>query len=291
MVVDRTRTLTEEQCGRITGLAAVEQDDSGRQPLGEQARAALQRQGEGIAEHWLWHDPDLQAYACRFEGPVPTFELTADPASPAAAHSLLTGLKDELPQASIWAHGDRAQARIAAALLGLRMERELLLMRRELDQVPPSLPGPGGVLLRAFEPERDLPAWLDLNARAFAELPDQASVSEADLRAKISSSWFDATGFLVAESAGRMAGFHWTKVDPQARFDGVPSGEVYVLAVADEWRGTGLAQALLAAGLEHLAGCGLTTAHLYVDRTNERAVALYERAGFVHVDSDRLYRW
>lgn len=291
MVVDRSWTLTEEQCGRILGLAAAEQADSGRQPLGEPARAALAAQGEGIAEHWLWHDPELQAYACQFPGPVPTLELTADPACPAAAHSLLAGLKDALPQASFWAHGDRAQARIAAALLALGMERELLLMRRDLDPVLPAVMLPEGVTVRAFHPQRDLPGWLHLNATAFADLPDQASVSEADMQAKFGSDWFDAAGFLVAESAGRMAGFHWTKVDPQARFDQRPSGEVYVLAVADEWRGTGLAQALLAAGLEHLASQGLTTVHLFVDRTNERAVALYARAGFEHVDSDRLYRW
>lgn len=48
------------------------------------------------------------------------------------------------------------------------------------------------------------------------------------------------------------------------------------------WRGRGLGARLLEAVLEGAAGLGITRVELEVFETNERAIALYERNGFVH---------
>ena len=65
--------------------------------------------------------------------------------------------------------------------------------------------------------------------------------------------------------AGHLAGFCWTKVhagtDP-------PLGEIYVIAVDPTAHGRGLGGALTVAGLDHLAGLGLTVGMLYVDESN-----------------------
>lgn len=284
-------TLTEEQCERIHAIAHREEADTGRRPLGEGTRDVL-RTDEVPAgfTHWLWHDPDLQAYASHDQRSG-TVELTATPAHPLAAHALLSALQQQIASADLWAHGDRAQARIAAAVAGLPLQRELLLMSRTLTDLPEGPGLPSGTSVRGFDPERDRDAWLRLNSVAFAALPDQGSMTAADLDSKLRQPWADLPGFLVAQSDGSIVGFHWTKRDPEAHIDGAESGEVYVLGVDPEVRGNGLARGLLQAGLEHLRDQGLARAHLFVDESNHAAVRLYLAAGFRQIDTDRQYHW
>lgn len=292
MALDLAATLTAEQRQRILAIAAAEQAESGRPPLGEGARAALAGSAGGILRQWLWHDPDLQAYACvTADGAQEVHEFTSQPDRPATAHALLAALRAAAPSGALWAHGDRAQARIAAGLAGLPVTRELLLMSRSLRPPPVLRPVPPLVTIRPFDPDSDGPDWLRLNAVAFADLPDQAGIGPEELNRKVTADWFDAAGFLVAEAGGELVGFHWTKIDPAVRVGGQRSGEVYVIGVAPDQRGTGLAPALLDAGLDHLARAGMTTAHLYVEADNVAAVALYRRSGFEVIDTDRLYVW
>lgn len=278
---------------RISEVAAAEESRSGRRPFSEGLRAALQG-GRHDAADWLWLDPAGGAFAGRQPGPTaPLVEIAAAPDNPTAGPELLRRLTAELPRGLLWAHGDRSEGRRSAEAVGLAQARELWLMVRELSGagIAAEAALPEGVLLRDFHPTTDVGAWLALNQEAFADLPDQASWTAADLWQRLDSDWFDPQGFIVAERDGRLVGFHWTKVDPGAGFSGEPSGEVYVLAVAPEERGTGLARALLHAGLEHLRGRGLSNAHLFVDANNSPAIGLYEAAGFRHWDSDRQYTW
>ena len=220
---------------------------------------------------------------------------------------------EEAPQRPVrlWAHGESDGSRGLAEALGFDRARVLWQMRRSLLSPLPDASLPPDVHLRTFLPGLDDEAWLVLNRRSFAGLPDQGGWTMEDLRRREAESWFDPTGFLVAtDDAGKLIGFHWTKVHggdhggdetDHARLhaEGVDHthghghealGEVYVIGVDPEWRGTGLGRALLIAGLRHLAARGLPQAMLYVDASNSPAIGLYSALGFTHWDTDVLYR-
>src|SRR5690606_8986759 len=140
----------------------------------------------------------------------------------------------------VWAHGDHPGASRLAARLGLTRARSLWQMRRSLSEPLPAVTLPEGVRLRTFEPGRDEEAWLALNATAFASHPEQGAWTLEDLKRREQEPWFDPAGFFLAERAGTLVGFHWTKVHAQAEGADGPIGEVYVVGVDPEERGTGL---------------------------------------------------
>jgi mycothiol synthase len=195
----------------------------------------------------------------------------------------------------LWAHGDHPSAGALALSLGFERSRVLFQMRRQLTTALPEPVLPAGVRLRAFEPGRDDEEWVRLNARAFADHPEQGRWTLADLHVRLGEPWFDPAGFLLAERVadGRLVGFHWTKVHGGRSGNGhghEPIGEVYVLGVGPDAAGTGLGTALTLAGLHYLRERGLTRAMLYVDESNAKAVALYRRLGFALWSTDVAYR-
>jgi len=157
-------------------------------------------------------------------------------------------------------------------------------MRRPLDATLPTLPAGDGVRIRPFRPGEDDAAWLALNARAFADHPEQGAMTPADLGRRLSEPWFDPDGFFLAELDGRMVGFHWTKVHD----NGI--GEVYVLGTDPAAQGRGLGRLLTLTGLHHLRRRGLDCVLLYVESDNTAAVAVYRRLGFAFVATDAFYR-
>lgn len=181
----------------------------------------------------------------------------------------------------VWARNQPLQGSsndpLVAALLARRArpERTLWQLRRTGGPVP-ERPLPAGFAVRGFEVGQDEQPWLQVNAAAFADHPEQSAMTLADLRARQAEPWFDPKGFLLAERDGELLGFHWTKVHAGPP----PVGEVYVLGVAPAAQGTGLGSALFAAGLQLLADRGLSEFMLYVDDDNRGALTMYERAGF-----------
>jgi mycothiol synthase len=180
-----------------------------------------------------------------------------------------------------WAHGDLPAARGWAALLGLKRERTLLRLTRPSDVPVVRVDPPAGATIRPFRDE-DLSGLLAVNARAFAEHPEQRSMDRADFARRAESDWFDPADLWVAEQDGAIVGFHWTKVD-EGR------GEVYVLAVDPNHHGERLGVALLARGLDHLADADVDGVELYVEEDNARALDLYTSTGFIKAGQDVLY--
>lgn len=183
----------------------------------------------------------------------------------------------------VWAHGDLPAAAALAAAEGFDRARALFQLRRPAADPLPAPKIADGVSLRAFRPGEDEDAWLRVNARAFADHPEQGAWTIEDVRDREAEDWFDPAGFFLAERAGRLAGFHWTKVHP----GGI--GEVYVVGVDPDAQGLGLGRALTLAGLHHLRDLGLDRLMLYVDESNTAAVRLYESLGFTRYAVDVMY--
>ena len=216
----------------------------------------------------------------------------------------------------LWAHGDHFAAGQLAASLGFTVSRELLQLRRSLFAPIPKVDIPTGITIRAFRPGADEGAWVELNRRAFAEHPEQGGMTEADLKRRMAEPWFDPAGFFLAERSDRgdptLVGFHWTKVHggdtgqesapsehshgdhhhgdhPHDDHGHEPIGEVYVVGVDPAEQGQGLGRALTLTGLHHLRSLGLRDVMLYVESDNAAAIAVYERLGFTHWDTDVMF--
>ncbi|MBJ6645265.1 mycothiol synthase [Streptomyces sp. BSE7-9] len=285
--------LDQAQVDAVLALLDEAARADGQQAVSEQGRLQLRGgEREGVSHLLLTVDEELVGYAqLEDTDPVepPAAELVVHPSYRGQGHGRALGtalLAASGKRLRVWAHGGHSAARHLAQVLGLTLFRELRQMRRPLaDLGLPDPVLPEGVTVRAFEPGRDDAAWLALNAAAFAHHPEQGSLTQRDLDDREAEPWFDPAGFFLAESGGRLVGFHWTKVHAE---EGL--GEVYVLGVAPDAQGGGLGKALTTIGLRHLADQGLPTAMLYVDADNKAAVSVYERLGFVTHETDLMYR-
>lgn len=298
-VVER---LSPEQVADVMRIVDAATDEDGVRPLDEHVMLHLRYGGEAPARNLLLYSGgELAGYAhLDPTDPVegPSAELTVDPAHRGRGHA--RALTAELLEQSanghlrLWAHGSHPAAAQLAASMGFTRIRSLWQMRRSLyaplatPQLPPD------VRVRTFVPGEDEEGWVAVNARAFAEHPEQGSLTVEDLRLRERESWFDPQGFFLAEQDGRLLGFHWTKVHGGNGDGGhghEPIGEVYVVGVDPEGRGLGLGRALTLVGLRHLRARGLSQAMLYVDGSNEPAIRLYESLGFTHWDTDVMFRY
>ena len=168
-----------------------------------------------------------------------------------------------------------------APMFALTPARRIHQMRRSL---PTGLSF--DVATRAFDPGRDLAAWVRVNNRAFSWNPEQGHWTEANVLARMDEPWFDPNGFLIHERDGDIAGFCWTKIHAGSE----PAlGEIYIIAVDPAHHGLGLGRALTLAGLDSLARRGIAVGMLFVDADNVAAVRLYDALGFVVHRTDCLY--
>jgi mycothiol synthase len=311
-VVRRADRLTEAEVAAVLALATAASDTDGVYPLSEHVVLHVRHGGEAPAVHLLVAAPDgLAGYAH-----VDTTDQVDGASAELVVHPLhrrhrlgraLVGAAvaaaeqaDPRGRLRLWAHGDHPSASALALSSGFERGRVLWQMRRSLYAPVPAPQLPPDVELRAFRPGRDEDAWLAVNARAFADHPDQGRWTAADLRVRMAEPWFDPAGFLLAERGGELLGFHWTKVhgeahrrprrDDAAAHDHGPIGEIYVLGVDPAAHGLGLGTALSLAGLRHLRGLGLDQAMLYVDEANRTAVRLYSKIGFARWTTDVSFR-
>jgi mycothiol synthase len=197
-------------------------------------------------------------------------------------------------QMRLWAHGDLSAAKKLAEENGFERIRTVIQMRKELADVHTHQ---HDFDIRTFLPDIDNSEWLALNNQAFKDHPEQGNWSAKDLETRLNEAWFDPNGFFVAIENGKMIGFTWTKIhgghshkhdDDSEQHDHDPIGEIYITAVSKA--GVGLGKVLTETALAYLKRNGLTSAMLYVDSDNPRALNLYKSLGFVESAQDVMYR-
>jgi len=303
--------LTEAESRAVRELVRAAAEEDGVGPLSEHVMLHLRYGGDPRARNLLLVSRgELAGYAhLDPTDPVegPSGELVIHPAHRGQGLGLLLAraLVAEAGQRPLrlWAHGDLPAAARLAAAAGFERVRALWQMRRSLQSRLDRPELADGVTIRTFVVGQDEDEWTELNSRAFAGHPEQGAWTREDLDLREREPWFDADGFFLAERGGKLIGFHWTKIheaqdhqaqDHQAQDHETrahePIGEVYVVGVAPEARGTGLGRALTLVGLRYLRSRGLFQVMLYVDESNTAAIGLYESLGFTHWDTDVMYR-
>ena len=132
--------------------------------------------------------------------------------------------------------------------------------------------------------------WDDGSAGAVRDAHNAAFLDHWNFQPWDAQSWShniaDAPGLLrgatsIAIAGDTVAGYVIVFDSTDSHPDGRQSGELAIIGVRREYRGQGLASALITRSLEALAGAGYVRAELDVDAANSTgAVGLYERLGF-----------
>lgn len=167
----------------------------------------------------------------------------------------------------------RGQQLLAAA--GYEVIRSYFRMAIPLKSAPLSIEPPPGVVLRAVDPERDVPTIHAIDDRSFADAADyRPETIEAFRQRHLALHDFDAEASLLAcrgeQPVGFLLGRRW-------RQESV--GFVNILGVDPAEQGAGTGTALICRAFAIWAAAGLGHAELGVSSQNVGARRLYERLG------------
>lgn len=291
-------------------LDAVEQED-GVAALSEAFVTGLEK-SDVAHEHMIARQAG-EVVGVAALAPDGSAELAVSPS--ARGRGIGTALAREIlgrrDDAGLWAHGNLPAARALAGKLSLHPTRELLVMSVTGEDLL-SIASEGATRqalnetalyieelsyaesVKRWGEDAVDEAWLAVNNDAFSWHPEQGGWDRARLRSAMDTSWFDPEGVRMLWDADQrggangmpaLVGFHWTKRHS------ADLGEVYVVGLSSEYRGKGLGDPLMRAGLEHLVAenGGAETVILYVEADNQPAVRRYEAMGFAVAERHVVY--
>jgi mycothiol synthase len=290
--------LEGEHLAELEPLIAAAKEADGHEPFGEHKFLRLERGADLAVGVMAYEGKRLVGYAhtLTFDAAGErrvSCELTVHPQfrRKGIGRTLLSRIielarSQGALRVELWAYNDSPASRAIASDFAFEETRRLLHMHRHPGPAPIPTP-PAGASVRPFVPGADDEMWLDLNNRVFAGHPENGEWTMDDFSARLRQPWFRPDDLLILEIDGDPAGFHWLKVEEREGDGRV--GEVYVIGAAPEYHGRGLGRFLLATGLTHLSERSVDAVAVYVDQSNERAVALYGSFEFHHHHVDILY--
>jgi mycothiol synthase len=204
----------------------------------------------------------------------------------------LAGFQDTLPRRLRVNCPERNKDRVKLfEKHGFLPVRFFFRMRRDLRDPIPDRPFPEGIVVRPFSPE------YSEAAREVVDLAFQDHWHHTPITPVIWSQMIEKSDSFrpdlsqLAFAGDRIVGISINRVfaEDNARA-GIQEGWIGNLGVLKEWRGRGLASAMLCDAMRRFTGDGLTSAGLNVDTENYTgAVAIYERLGFTTIE--KLMSW
>lgn len=280
-----TLSITPATRAEVAALAERATQHDGVAPLSEEHLLGLSHQDAAVTV--IHRDGAIAALASRVRESV---EIVCDPVARRRGYgsALIAAELTRDPATAFWAHGNLPAAQATATSAGLTQSRELLHMVRPPSPAPDLATVPALSYADAVASgggDEFLATWLALNARAFADHPEQGSWTMTDLRARLFESWFDPALLWLVEPEVAIPGPSaaasiWIKPTPEGK-------EIYVLAVDPDHAGRGLGTKMLGHALRAIGPNDVVD--LYVDGDNAAARRLYERVGFVIQTRDVQY--
>lgn len=182
---------------------------------------------------------------------------------------------------------DSKGARQLALRLGFEFTRRFLKLRLSLVGWS-QLGNLGGVDFYDLE-QVGLEGLADIQNRAFAQAWGYCPNTIVEIACHLRENGNSPEDIIFAHQGNQMVGYCWTK--PGCGSGERPGmGQVFMLGVDPEYRGTGLGKKLMLAGLAYLKSKGLKVAWLEVDGENEHALGLYRSLGFRRYTSSSWYQ-
>jgi mycothiol synthase len=296
--IETVSQLEDDHLAKLPELIGAATRVDGHEPLGEHKFLRLQLGDDRSSAVLAFEDAELAGYAHTVTYGAPdarraSCEFVVHPSfrrqgvgRTLLSRALAAARDQGATRMDLWAYNDTHASQRIAGQFGFTPARRLLHLHRHMRGVPAPVTVPGASL-RPVRPGVDDEAWLALNNRIFAGHPENGEWTLDDLRARMAQPWFDAGDVLLLEVDGALAGFCWLKVEERENEGRV--GEIYVIGIAPEQRGRGLARYLLASALQRLRTRAADVAAIYVDESNEAAVALDETSGFHYHHVDVCY--
>lgn len=214
--------------------------------------------------------------------------------SEARARQRLAAAEVELPaRIRIYLDGHHAEARRLAEASGYAPKRYYVVMRRDLSVPLPAGDVPEGLRIEPYDKERDEDVRVTHN-ESFARDHWGSSPIDAEAWAldvvggdKFRPDW----SFMALESStDRVVGYLMSGAyDQDWEPQGYTEGWTDLVAVRREWRGRGVAGALLTAAMRAYAAGGMQYAGLDVDTDNPTgALGTYTRLGYEQMQNSVL---
>lgn len=151
----------------------------------------------------------------------------------------------------------------------------------------PSSPLPDGIHIRSFRPGQDESAYADFYNQVLGFLG--TTVNAEFVQGIVARPTFDPEGYFLAVQGKKIVGFLSLEVEPWGE-RGSGFGYIYQVGVAEEFRKTALAGAMLRSALNHAASKGVSRVGVGVRATNVQAMRYFQKFGFTEAFTVTGYR-